>query len=355
MSISPTIFIIPTGIGCEIGGFAGDALPTAKLLASASGCLITHPNVMNGGSLSENNKDIFYVEGYSLDRFAKGEIGLKSVKQQKIGIIFDSSIKQEILMRHLQVADACVATLGIDVDSYVLTKKPLGIVIDSESQGISGGLIENPDTLIEAGERLIDKGITAIAIVANFPDNLDLIKTNSYREGNGVDPIAGVEAVISHLISKFLKVPCAHAPALTPIELNEHLDPRAASEEIGYTFLPSVLIGLSKAPDLIELKDNNAKITLHPSHVESIVVPSGALGGEGVLACIERGLNIIAVKNKNILNLDNHNLICPKLIEVDNYFEAAGLILAIREGINLKSIQRPLNNIQEVTFKNKQS
>ena len=55
---------------------------------------------MNGGALSEQNKDIFYVEGYSLDRFAKGEIGLKSVKQQKIGIIFDSSIEHEILMRH---------------------------------------------------------------------------------------------------------------------------------------------------------------------------------------------------------------------------------------------------------------
>ena len=39
-------------------------------------------------------------------------------------------------MRHLQVADACVATLGIDVDSYVLTKKPLGIVIDSKSKGL---------------------------------------------------------------------------------------------------------------------------------------------------------------------------------------------------------------------------
>ena len=41
MENSPTIFIVPTGIGCEVGGFAGDALPTAKLLASASGCLIT--------------------------------------------------------------------------------------------------------------------------------------------------------------------------------------------------------------------------------------------------------------------------------------------------------------------------
>ncbi len=352
MPIFPTIFIIPTGIGCEIGGFAGDALPTAKLLASASGCLITHPNVMNGGSLSEKNKDIFYVEGYSLDRFAKGEIGLKSVKQQKIGIIFDSSIEHEILIRHLQVADACIATLGIDIDSYVLTKKPLGVLIDPESQGISQGLIENPDTLIEAGERLIEKGITAIAIVAKFPDNLDLLETNSYREGKGVDPIAGVEAVISHLISKFLKVPCAHAPALSPIKLNENLDPRAASEEIGYTFLPSVLIGLSKAPDLIELTDKNENITLHPNHLESIVAPSGALGGEGVLACIERGLNIISVRNKNILNINNHNLNYPKIFEVDNYYEAAGLIIALREGINPKSIQRPLNKVKELDFKN---
>lgn len=353
MEVSPTIFIIPTGIGCEIGGFAGDALPTAKLLASASGCLITHPNVMNGGSLSESNKDIFYVEGYSLDRFVKGEIGLKSVKQQKVGIIFDSSIEHEILMRHLQVADACVATLGMDIDSYVLTEKPLGIVIDFESKGISGGLIKNPDALIAAGKILIDKGITAIAIVAKFPDNLDLIKTNSYREGKGVDPIAGVEAVISHLISKFLKVPCAHAPALSPIELNENLDPRAASEEIGYTFLPSVLIGLSEAPDLIDLTDENQNLTLHPNQIESLVVPSGALGGEAVLAGIERGLNVISVKNKNILNIDNHNLKYSKLIEVNNYLEAAGLILAIRKGINPKSIRRPLHNITELNFKNK--
>ena len=352
MAISPTIFIIPTGIGCEIGGFSGDALPAAKLLASASGCLITHPNVMNGGSLSEKHNDIFYVEGYNLDRFAKGEIGLRRVRQQKIGIIFDSSIEHELLVRHLQAADACVATLGIDVDSYVLTKKPLGIVIDSESPSISGGLIENPDSLIEAGETLIEKGATAIAIVAKFPNNLDLNITNAYREGKGVDPIAGVEAVISHLISKFLKVPCAHAPALTPIELNLNLDPRAAAEEIGYTFLPSVLIGLSNSPDLVELPNKSEIITLHPSQTESIVVPSGALGGEGVLVGIERGLNIISVKNKNILNVNYQNISYPYLFEVNNYFEAAGLILSIRKGINPKSIQRPLNKIRKITFKN---
>ena len=347
MEISPTIFIVPTGIGCEIGGFAGDALPTAKLLASASGCLITHPNVMNGGNLSEKDKNILYVEGYSLDRFARGEIGLKSVKQQKIGIIFDSSIEHEILVRHLQVADACVATLGINVVCYELTKKPIGIVLDSNTKNISGGLINNPDTLIEAGKKLIEKGVTAIAIVAKFPDYLDDQETNAYREGKGVDPIAGVEAVISHLISKFLKVPCAHAPALTPIKFNEKLDPRAASEEIGYTFLPSVLIGLSNAPDLVELPNASEFITLYPDQLESIVVPDGALGGEAVLACVERGLNIISVKNQNQITVSNNFLNYPNLIQVNNYFEAAGIILSIKKGINIGSIRRPLKTIQK--------
>ena len=38
MRTLPTIFIVPTGIGCEIGGFAGDAIPAAKLLAASTGC-----------------------------------------------------------------------------------------------------------------------------------------------------------------------------------------------------------------------------------------------------------------------------------------------------------------------------
>ena len=68
--------------------------------------------------------------------------------------------------------------------------------------------------------------------------------------------------------------------------MNENLDPRAAAEEIGFTFLPSVLIGLSNAPDIVELPAKNESISLHPDQIESIVVPNGALGGEAVLACL---------------------------------------------------------------------
>ena len=71
-SIIP-ILIIPTGIGCEIGGHAGDANPVCKLLASCSDLLITHPNVVNSSDINEMPDNVWYVEGALLDRFILGE------------------------------------------------------------------------------------------------------------------------------------------------------------------------------------------------------------------------------------------------------------------------------------------
>ena len=79
------------------------------------------------------------------------------------------------------------------------------------------------------------------------------------------------------------------------------------------------------------------------------MVPNGALGGEAVLACIEKGLNIISVKNQNILKVNNDFYDYPNLIEVNNYLEAAGIIIAIKNGINLNSIKRPLKKIQRIS------
>ena len=67
--------VVPTGIGASIGGFAGDAMPTARVLASVVDKLVTHPNVMNGASLYWPESNILYVEGYGLDQFAAGNVG----------------------------------------------------------------------------------------------------------------------------------------------------------------------------------------------------------------------------------------------------------------------------------------
>ena len=110
------------------------------------------------------------------------------------------------------------------------------------------------------------------------------------------------------------------------------------------------MIGLSNAPDIVELPSVNKLISLHPNQIESIVVPDGALGGEAVLAGIEKGLNIISVKNQNTLKVTNKFYDYPNLFEVNNYLEAAGIILAFRKGINLNSIKRPLKKIQKYSY-----
>lgn len=51
-----SVMIVPTGVGAAIGGYAGDALPVARALASVVDCLITHPNVIISSCL-----DIFTI------------------------------------------------------------------------------------------------------------------------------------------------------------------------------------------------------------------------------------------------------------------------------------------------------
>lgn len=46
-----SVMIVPTGVGAAIGGYAGDALPVARALASVVDCLITHPNVITSPCL----------------------------------------------------------------------------------------------------------------------------------------------------------------------------------------------------------------------------------------------------------------------------------------------------------------
>ena len=357
----PTLMIIPTGIGCDIGGYAGDAIPAARLLASASECLITHPNVMNGGSLYWPDQRIQYVEGYSLNLFAAGEVCLKPVRQQKVGLLLDAGLEPDLKKRHLQVADGCVASLGLDIGPIITTERALRINLKKGTSGTSWGNIEEPDVLLRAAEKLHRAGATAIAVITRFPDEGASLEAKLYRQGNGVDAIAGAEAVISHFLVKHLLIPCAHAPGLAPLPVDYDLDPRTSGEEMGHTFLPSVLVGLSRAPDLIPksvLNTKEIKFTtlLNNRNLGAVVVPQGALGGEAVLSCIEKFIPLIIVSNKGVLNVSSTKmrLDClgsdkeSNILHAENYLEAAGMITALRHGINIKSLRRPIYSVREL-------
>ncbi len=350
-SVLPTLMVVPTGIGCEIGGFAGDALPSARLLAAASGCLITHPNVMNGAALYWSDHRIHYVEGYGLDRFAAGEWALQPVRQQRIGLLLDAGIEADLRQRHLQVADGCRASLGLTIGPVVTTDQPLGVHLELGESGTSWGTLDRPDALLRAGERLKAAGATAIAVVARFPDDPESEALAAYRHGGGVDALAGAEAVISHLLVKHLQMPCAHAPALDPLPLDLQLDPRAAGEELAYTFLACVLVGLSRAPNLLVAEGSGLSDCLLAEQLGAVVAPAGALGGEAVLACLERRVPLITVANPSLLEVTVDALRCEggnPVLQAGSYAEAAGFLLALREGVNAEAMQRPLLPLQEL-------
>lgn len=97
----------------------------------------------------------------------------------------------------------------------------------------------------------------------------------AYRQGQGVDSIAGAEALISHHITKNLLLPCAHAPAFAPVDVEDDISPKACAEEIGYTFLPCVLANLHRAPELVNLSQSNSFEAglLTRQSVDAVVVP----------------------------------------------------------------------------------
>uniref|UniRef100_A0A2P2KVE4 Uncharacterized protein LOC105135486 n=1 Tax=Rhizophora mucronata TaxID=61149 RepID=A0A2P2KVE4_RHIMU len=225
--------IVPTGVGATIGGYAGDALPVARALSSVVDCLISHPNVLNAAMLYWPMPNALYVEGYALDRFAEDLWALLPVHQNKVGLVLDSGIEEELRIRHLQVADATRASLGLPVVEYIVTDTPLQVEkwVDPKS-GQSTGRIKHPGSLLRAVQTLVNRSqVNAVAVVGRFPDD-DVEDVDEYRLGKGTDVLAGVEAVISHLVVKEFMIPCAHAPAMLPFPLTQSLCPKSAAEEV---------------------------------------------------------------------------------------------------------------------------
>ena len=327
------VLIIPTGIGAAIGGYAGDALPIARAVASVCDRLITHPNVLNGAQLYWPMDNAFYVEGYGLDQFAVGQWGLRPVRCNRVGLVLDRGMEADLRLRHLQAADAARATLGLPVTEAILTDAPLGVSLQTAASGVTWGTIANPDSLLRAVEKLIHgAGATAIAVVARFPDHDDSDAVEQYRQGAGVDPLAGAEAVISHLVVRTFRVPCAHAPALRPLPLDPQVNPRAAAEELGYTFLPSVLVGLSRAPQFV-LQSDLQPIDLWRDAVDAVVVPETACGGSAVLSFSQTRAQMITVaENQTTLQVMPQDLGLTA-IATQSYLEALGVLVAQREGL----------------------
>lgn len=303
---------IPTGIGADIGGYAGDFGYIAREFSKYFHVII-NPNAVNGGILSAINYDMSYLEGYLFDEFFKGNISINPKKEyetNKIGVIFDIEISHDILNVHLNTLNALKMVQGVDIIGIEYTDKPIGVEIKLEN-GISFGNLKSPNSLLTAAQKLIKKGAEAIAVVCFFGDDCE---DENYSNAKGIDPIGGIEAVISHLLTKEFNIPCAHAPAFRDIDISLKLEnPKVSSELISSTYLPCVIQGLSIAPKIS--KDGKIKNT----DVEFLIVPYDAMGSKAVLSSVQNEIKIVAVENKTMLDVNAEKLGIKPYFTVKDY------------------------------------
>lgn len=331
-------FIVPTGIGASIGGYAGDASVWARKFAEFSRLLV-NPNVVNAGCFSGITENMLYVEGYALDEFFKGNLGLIPTKNNKIGVVLDKGISQEVLNIHINTINAVKTAYGIDI-IYEVTDNAVGVDFFIDESGVSTGKVGNIEQLLHTSKSLLSKGAEAIAVVCKFKE---VAENENYEKGIGVDPIGGVEAIISHYLSRELNVPVAHSPAFEDFSISTKVvNPKASAEYITPTFLPCVLLGLHNAPKIMQKgkgKREKGKeliienlLTSHVSRLtasdlEFLIMPYNALGSTPVFEAVKRGVKVYAVKeNQSVLNVTKQTLKLDNVIEVDTYKECLKLV-----------------------------
>ena len=316
-------FIVPTGVGASIGGYAGDASVYARKFANKHK-IIVNPNVVNAGCFSGITENMLYVEGYSLDSFFKGQINLLPSENNKIGIVYDKAIPQDVLNIHINTQNAVSTVYGVEICAYDITKQDVGVEFYLTDDGISVGSVKNIAAVEDAVQKLIDKGCEAIAIVCLFDEPES--ENEDYCNGLGVDPVGGVEAIISHDISSKFKIPCAHSPAFIDYQIYPQLvNSKSASEYITPTFLPCILLGLSQAPKITRNSENGINI----SNLDYLVMPYNSLGAVPVYECLKRGIKIYAVKeNSTALDVTKSKLFSDSdIVEVETYEKVLDLIL----------------------------
>ena len=317
------VIIVPTGLGAEIGGHAGDANPVVKLFSSICDNVITHPNVCNASDINEMTEKTLYVEGSILDRFLQGEIGLKKVNYNKILLATNLPVLNETI----NAVSAARATIGADI-SIIGLKTPLMMHARIEDNHATGDVFGWQELIEQVKEYEFDALALATPIIVDYE-----VAMNYMRVG-GINPWGGIEAKASKLIANFLNKPVAHSPNNHTLKgYNEISDPRMAAEIVSMTYLHCILKGLHKAPRITTFEKG-----LNVDSVDFMISPYGCLGIPHQ-ACLDRNIPVIMVKeNKTCLDIEPDE----KFIIVENYWEAAGYVLSMKSGVLPSALRRPL-------------
>ena len=354
------VLLVPTGIGSIIGGHAGDANPVARLLASVCDTLITHPNVVNASDMNDLPENGLYVEGSVITRVMMGKSGLQPVRANRVLAVIDEHPDKMFINIATNSVSAARASYGLQCPAVIRLDPPLYLKSVYAASGRAVGRVERLEGLIEVLEDY--KGqydALALSTQIEVPKNYHV----DYYTARGaiINPWGGAEAILTHAISSIYDIPAAHAPMLESQEIADLdlglVDPRMAAEEISNGFFICVLKGLQRSPRLVkDVRQGNRPGVLTASDISCLVIPDGCLGLP-TLAALEQGIPVIAVReNKNIMANDLSALPWApgQLHVVENYWEAAGVMSALKEGVDPSSVRRPLPDTVEVRRSNQE-
>lgn len=344
------VLLVPTGIGAEIGGHSGDAGPVARLIASACDNLITHPNVVNAADINELPENGLYVEGSVITRLLMGTVALQKVRSNRVMLVIDEH-DQDKFFHEAAINSASAARSAYGIDCPIVVKMSNKMLMGSlyADSGRAVGQVEYFERLceiLEENRSLYDA--VALSSVIQVPEHFH--RDYFIDEYDVVNPWGGVEAMLTHTVSSIFNVPSAHSPMMNSIEVLDIdvgvVDPRKSAEAVSSTFLHCILKGLHKSPRIVcDPPTYGQTGLLTVADVSCLIIPYGCVGLP-TLAALEHGIPVIAVReNRNRMEnkLEDFPFTPGKLIGVDNYLEAVGVIHAIKNGISLDSVRRPLN------------
>jgi hypothetical protein len=348
------VMLIPTGVDCAIGGHAGDATPAARLLARVCDQLVLHPNVVNASDVNEQTENCLYVEGSLICRLLMGTVGLRKIRQNRVLLVTENRHDApNVVDQTINCAEGARATLGMDISEVVVLEQELFMQTGVSDSGRVTGRVERLSHLLDL---LKDRRDTydAVALATRITPHIDTVELHrSYFGEGGPNPWGGVEAILTHLISTVLDVPTAHAPTMSSEALRTEswgvVEPRKAAEVISTTYLFCVLKGLNRAPQVML----NPSGVYDPSmltaeDVSALVIPDGCVGLP-TLAAVEQGIPVVAVRNNtNLMKNDLRALpFRPGQLQyAANYYEAAGILSAMKAGVAPATLARPMQPLR---------
>ena len=342
------VLLVPTGIGAEIGGHAGDATPVAALLAAACDTLVTHPNVVNASDIIDIPANALYVEGSVITRLLMGSIGLQPARNNRMLVVLGHHDDELFVHAAINSVNAARASYGLAVPGIAR----LGPEFEMESSYVGSGRAAGRVKGLEGLFRLLQERrpeFDAVAITSQIAVPPGFHAEYFESSGEMVNPWGGVEAMLTHAVSTLYDVPSAHAPMLETQEIANAdpgiVDPRMAAEGVSLALIQCILNGLQRSPRIVsDVEGMRHHSVFTAADVSCLVIPDGCVGLP-VLAALQQGITVIAVReNRNLMKNDLTALpwSAGKFYQVENYWEAAGVMAALRAGIEPYAVRRPI-------------